>query len=154
MTLTDLYCRMRSTWQSQMPKLLADENPQILTQLLRLAEVKEGVSHSDIERDLAILESRLSKLVAKLLEEGWLRVVPKPKGDRRKRFVQTTPKAASAMRLVEVELASALEVKSPVRSRRKETPVTPGLMDLLSRAEHLANEGDPADEGEELAPEL
>ena len=147
MTLSELYCRMWMTWHSKIPKLLAGEDPRVLIRLLSLAEVKGGVSHSDVEGELVIKESRLSKLVAKLQEEKWLRAVPKPGGDRRMRFIETTSKATRAMRLVEVELASALEVRSPVRSRRKETPVAPGLMDLLSRAEHLANEGEPADEG-------
>ena len=135
MILADLYCRMWSTWHSQIPKLLADEDPQILTRLLRLAEIKGGISHSDLKRDLVMHESRLSKLADKLLKQKWVRAVPKPEGDRRRRFVQTTPKAVSVLRSVEAELASALNVKSAARRGRKQPAIVPGQRSFLTRTE-------------------
>lgn len=135
MTLADLYCRMWSTWQSQIPKLLADENPRVLTHLLRLADIRGGICHADLQSELRLLQSRVSKLMDRLLELKWVRVVPKPGGDRRMRFVQTTPKAVRVMRSVEAELASALNVQSAARPRRKQIAIVPGQMSLLRRTE-------------------
>jgi DNA-binding MarR family transcriptional regulator len=135
MTLSGIHCRMSSTWRSVIPMPLAAEDPQILTRFPCLAEIRGGVSHSDLQRELVMHQSRLSKLVDKLLEEKWLRVVPKPGGDRRMRFVQTTPKAVRVMRLVEDELARALHVESTVRRRRKQPAIVPGQMALLIEAE-------------------
>jgi DNA-binding MarR family transcriptional regulator len=135
MTLSGIHCRMSSTWRSVIPMPLAAEDPQILTRFPCLAEIRGGVSHSDLQRELVMHQSRLSKLVDKLLEEKWLRVVPKPGGDRRMRFVQTTPKAVRVMRSVEAELASALNVQSAARPRRKQIAIVPGQMSLLRRTE-------------------
>lgn len=135
MTLADLFCRMWSTWQTHIPKPLAGENPQVLSHLLRVADIKGGISQKEIQRGLGLHQSRVSKLVDKLLDQKWVQVVPQPVGDRRIRLVRTTPKARNAMRLVEAELSSALNVKSNQRPRRKGHASVPGLMDLLSQPE-------------------
>jgi DNA-binding MarR family transcriptional regulator len=135
MTLADLYCRMWSTWQSEIPKPVADENPQILTHILRIADVKGGISQSELQRELGLNQSRLSKLADKLLEQKWVQIVPKPEGDRRMRFVRTTPKARRAMQSVESALSSTLNIRPAAKTRRKRIAIAPGLMSLLSRAE-------------------
>jgi DNA-binding MarR family transcriptional regulator len=114
---------------------LAAEDPQILTRFLCLADIKGGICHADLQSELRLLQSRVSKLTDRLLELKWVRVVPKPAGDRRMRFVQTTPKAVRVMRLVEDELARALHVESTVRRRRKQPAIVPGQMALLIEAE-------------------
>jgi DNA-binding MarR family transcriptional regulator len=135
MTLTGMHCRMSSTWRSVIRMPLADEDPQILTRFLCLADIKGGVCHTDLKNELGLLQSRVSKLTDRLLELKWLRIVPKPDGDRRMRFVRTTPKATNTMRLVEDELARALHVESTVRRRRKQPAIVPGQMALLIEAE-------------------
>ena len=55
MTLVDLYCRMWSTWQAELPKSLAGENTtQILKQILRIADIKGGISQSELQRVLGL----------------------------------------------------------------------------------------------------
>ena len=135
MTLSGIHCRMSSTWRSVIPMPLAAEDPQILTRFLCLADIKGGICHADLQSELRLLQSRVSKLTDRLLELKWVRVVPKPAGDRRMRFVQTTPKAVRVMRSVEAELASALNVQSAARPRRKQIAIVPGQMSLLRRTE-------------------
>lgn len=122
MTVADLFCRMWSTWQTHIPKPLAGENPQVLSRLLRVADIEGGTSQKEIQRELSLHQSRVSKLVDKLLDQKWVQIVPQPDGDRRIRLVRVTPKARNAMRLVEAELSSALSVKSDQRPRRRWHP--------------------------------
>ena len=135
MTLSGIHCRMSSTWRSVIPMPLAAEDPQILTRFLCLADIKGGICHADLQSELRLLQSRVSKLTDRLLELKWVRVVPKPAGDRRMRFVQTTPKAVRVMRLVEDELARALHVESTVRRRRKQPAIVPGQRSFLTGTE-------------------
>lgn len=131
MTLSGIHCRMSSTWRSVIPMPLAAEDPQILTRFLCLADIKGSICHADLQSELRLLQSRVSKLTDRLLELKWVRVVPKPGGDRRMRFVQTTPKAVRVMRSVEAELASALNVQSAARPRRKQPAIVPGQRSFL-----------------------
>jgi DNA-binding MarR family transcriptional regulator len=130
MTLAGIHCRMSSTWRSVIPMPVAGEDPEILTRFLCLADTKRGICHADLQRELGLLQPRVSRLTDRLLDLKWVRIVPRPDGDRRMRLVQTTPKARGAMRSVEDELAHALNVKSTVRPRRKEVAVHPGQMSL------------------------
>jgi DNA-binding MarR family transcriptional regulator len=135
MTVLDTYCRMWSTWQSTIPKPVADEDPHVLTGILRVADIEGGVSQSELQRALGLNQSRLSKLTDKLLEQQWVQIVPKPGGDRRMRFVRTTSKARRAMRSVESALASTLNIRTTAKTKnQRERVVIPrGQMSLLSR---------------------
>jgi DNA-binding MarR family transcriptional regulator len=135
MKFVDLFSRMWSTWQSQIPKPFADENPQILIQLLRIADIKGGISQSELQSALGVNQPRLSKLADKLLEHQWIQIVPKPEGDRRMRFVRTTSKARRAMQLVEAALFTTLDVRPAAPARRRGIAIMPGQMSISSLME-------------------
>jgi hypothetical protein len=103
---TALFCAMREAWDSVIPKTLAEQNPSLLMEYLRLASQKGGVSRSELQAELGLSQSNGSKLARKLLDEGWLKSFPDPEGDGRREFLQATAAALTIAKNLEIRLQS------------------------------------------------
>jgi hypothetical protein len=71
---------MWTAWRNAVGKVLAVENPTVLSDFLRLASGTTGISRSELQRELGLKQPRTSKLSTKLMSENWLQTVPRLKG--------------------------------------------------------------------------
>jgi DNA-binding MarR family transcriptional regulator len=88
------FSMMVDSWKATLPAQLRDENPGILLQLLSLGD--DGISQQDLVARIAITQSGLSKLIAKLRALGLI-TEQAPSRDRRWRLYRSTGKAAKLL---------------------------------------------------------
>lgn len=113
----NVFVTMWSRWWSRVPASLAREDPGMLTHLLELGLRPGGISQSDVQRELGINQPRLSKLMRKLLDEGWIRV-KKSESDSRVKLMTTTATAKDRVAKIKVDLAASL----PANAREQVPP--------------------------------
>ena len=86
---TTLFQQMWLEWKSALPETLLNESPITLIRLLELGGNGSGLSQSVAQRELGIKQSRLSKLMGKLLDHGWI-TVARSTDDARPTPMETT----------------------------------------------------------------
>jgi predicted transcriptional regulator len=137
MTATNRYCEMWTEWKRAVPERLAAEDPRILSRYLTHASRASGVSRSDLERELELKQPRVSKLSTKLLNEQWIEIVEKPKGDGRVELIRTTSLARTIMGNLEDSLSNL----SPPPIVRPVRPASGGLQIPKNAIGSLLNSG-------------
>jgi DNA-binding MarR family transcriptional regulator len=111
----DLFVAMSSKWKSRVPAILASQEPSLLARLLNASSVAKGIAQSELRRELGINQPRLSKLMQKLVEAGWIEV-KRSKADSREQLATATAAGRSAMANLKSDLAAL------VRAPRAEKP--------------------------------
>jgi DNA-binding MarR family transcriptional regulator len=106
----DLFVSMWSTWLSRIPSGLSRQEPTVLTRLLALGLREQGISQSDLRRELGMNQPRLSKLMQKLLGAGWIRIRTS-KTDSRVKLMTTTAAARDRIAVLKADLAALLPAK-------------------------------------------
>jgi DNA-binding MarR family transcriptional regulator len=131
-TGTSLFLKMWSAWRSKLPNRLANQDPDKLIRLLELGSKNSGVSQSVAAQELGFSQSHLSKLMKKLLQEGWIKV-EKSKTDGRLTPMKTTQRAEEWLSSLQERLTGLHESSGPgaTRRRRKESAPKPQLYSLL-----------------------
>jgi len=125
---TALFLKMWVEWRSKIPKRLANEDPDMLIRLLELGGKDSGVLQSEAKRELGVNQPRLSKLMKKLLLEGWIKI-EKSKVDGRRRPMKTTRKAEEYLSSLKEGLTGLQASSGPRagRGRQKESETKPEL---------------------------
>lgn len=110
----NLFREMWSTWEDAIPQKLSRGDPRVLLQILEMSATAKGISHVELQSELGINQSRLSKLTTKLRKAGWVKVSTPP-NDRRKALVKTSAagKALLADLHKKMEAAGAAPSASP-----------------------------------------
>jgi DNA-binding MarR family transcriptional regulator len=130
---TTTFLTMWSGWVEVMPKSLVGEDPVLLLRLLDLADVRAGISQSDIRSSLKISQSRLSKLTSKLIMHKWLEEVRPQVPDRRFLFVRAGRRGKDAVLALETHLSTLLPTaRKSAKPRKLQAPNALGnLLDKL-----------------------
>lgn len=110
--------RRWSKWWSGVPNSLKRQESSVVALLLTLGLRKGGISQSDLQQGLGISQSRLSKLVKKLVKAGWIQL-KRSEVDSRKQLTTTTAAGRDAMAKLKSDLAA------PLRASRAEPAPTP-----------------------------
>ena len=98
----DLFVVMARQWRLVIPIEIANKDPGLLIRLFELGQRADGISQTDLVRELGLNESHLSKLTGKLLKLKLISVTM-PTADRRFRLLKTTAKAQ--LLLADLEMA-------------------------------------------------
>jgi DNA-binding MarR family transcriptional regulator len=106
----DEVVRIWSTWWSRAPTALARQEPSMVARLLNLGLRKEGISQSDLRRELGMNQPRLSKLMKKLVRTGWIRI-RRSKTDNRVKLMTTTAPARDRIATMKSDLAAVLRAE-------------------------------------------
>jgi len=93
-------------WNYWVPVVLSEEDPVLLLRFLEHADVRHGISQNQLQEKLGLLQSRLSKLTAKLRVEGWVEDLRQDGEDRRVRRIRTARKGREAVKVLEYKLSS------------------------------------------------
>jgi DNA-binding MarR family transcriptional regulator len=129
---TNLFLRIWLKWRSELPPALVKEDPRLLIRLLQLGSLDAGVSQSGVQRELAVNQPRLSKLMRKLIREEWISV-EKSETDGRLATMRTTQAAQDWLATLEegfTESLAASELGS-ARSHKKSRSPKPETYSLL-----------------------
>jgi DNA-binding MarR family transcriptional regulator len=124
----DAFVRIWSEWWSGVPAVLARQEPSVVARLLNLGLREEGISQSDLQRELGMNQPRLSKLMKKLVRAGWIRV-KRSKTDSRVKLMTTTAAARDRIAVLKADLAALLAAKgaeqapAPLRKSRPSSSV-------------------------------
>jgi len=103
----DLYLAMSAAWCSRVPVSLAHEAPIVLARIIDLGLRKDGVSQSELQQELGINQSRMSKLTKKLVDEKWLHVNQSKTGSGKK-FMATTAAARDLIASLKADMNALL----------------------------------------------
>jgi DNA-binding MarR family transcriptional regulator len=100
------FAAISSAWRDSLPRTLERESPAEILQLLAIVELANGISQADLRRKLDTNQSRLSKLLAKLINS---RLVEQTidRGDRRLQFLRSTTRGQNRLRMFEPDLSEA-----------------------------------------------
>ena len=109
------FVRIWSAWWSGVPAVLARQEPSVVARLLNLGLLEEGISQSDLRRELGVNQPRLSKLMKKLVRAGWIRV-RRPKTDSRLKLMTTTAAGREKIMGLKADLAALLPEKEAVQA--------------------------------------
>jgi hypothetical protein len=131
--LINLFCSFQKAWDRAVPKSLIKENPVTIVTFVRLATKAGGVSQRELQEQLGLLQSAASKLTKTLFDEGWIKKLPNPNGDKRSELVFTTSTGRSAIVTLERCLRSTIPPASP-RSARRRPKLPLSFVPLLSPA--------------------
>jgi hypothetical protein len=115
MPRTRLFLEMSTEWNYWVPMVLSEEDPVLLLRLLEYADVRHGISQTQLQEKLGLLQSRLSKLTAKLRVEVWVEDLRQEGEDGRVRRIRTARKGREAVKALEGKLSSLSP--RPVRRR-------------------------------------
>src|ERR1035437_1948767 len=132
-TGTTLFVQMWLEWKSKLPNRLANEGPDELIRLVELGAHDSGVSQSVARIELGVNQPRMSKLMKKLLREGWIKA-EKSKTDARSTPMKTTQKAEKWLSSLGERLTGLQASSGTVatRHRRKKPAPKPDMYSLLT----------------------
>ena len=122
---TETFVQMWLKWRSALPATLVREDPLILIRLSQLCQRGEGVSQSELKRELGINQPRLSKLMKKLEREQWI-TIRGSEADERLRLMTTTTMARDRMASLEADLRALLSAKSAIQKPQKGKQIQEG----------------------------
>lgn len=110
----DRFAAMNSEWRSAIPAKLRKEDPTLLIELLKLGWDDGGVSQTNLRKHLHINQPRLSKLIQKLEDVGWVTLARSEK-DGRVALVTATRDAKNRLESLNKELVATTASKKAVR---------------------------------------
>jgi hypothetical protein len=139
--LINLFCSFQKAWDRAVPESLIKENPVTIVTFVRLATKTGGVGQSELREQLGLLQSAASKLTKTLFEEGWIKKLPNPNGDKRSELVLTTSTGRNAVATLERCLRSTIPPASP-RSAGRRPKLPLNYISLLSPAPENAAQDD------------
>jgi DNA-binding MarR family transcriptional regulator len=121
----DLFVAMSSKWKSRVPAILASQEPSLLARLLNASSGAKGIAQSELRQKLRINQPRLSKLMQKLVEAGWIEV-KRSKADSREQLATATAAGRDAMANLKSDLAALVRASGaePTPSQRTKPSVT------------------------------
>jgi len=129
---TDLLLKLWSKWNSAMPRSLRRVKPEILIRLLTFEIPEEGISLTDLRRELGLNQPHISKLTKKLVKVGWVRVKASA-SDGRVVLLTMTVLGREVLTKVEESLKTSLRMvfsskpaKSAGGTRRRKPRPAPG----------------------------
>jgi hypothetical protein len=124
----DLYLAMSAAWWSRVPVALVHEPPAVLARILDLGLRAEGISQSDLQQELGINQSRMSKLTKKLVDENLLSVNQSSNGSNGRKSMTATVAARKLIASLRVDMEALVPAKraGPVSSRQPK-PFRPGI---------------------------
>jgi DNA-binding MarR family transcriptional regulator len=93
-------------WRAGLPTSLGREPPSTLLQLLAIVEIADGISQADLQRKIGMNQSRLSKLITKLIAA---RLVSETYDyhDRRLQLLKLTVRGSDRLRFLDPKLTGA-----------------------------------------------
>jgi DNA-binding MarR family transcriptional regulator len=97
------FVAMHDSWRSHYAGVLNREDPGTILQLYAVLELANGISQTQLQQKVKVKQSRLSKLLAKLIAGGEIRVEADPY-DSRLRILRLTDLGRSLFELFEPSL--------------------------------------------------
>jgi len=91
---------MSSRWRAGLPPALRREDPATLLGLLAIVELADGISQANLQRKVLINQSRLSKLLSKLIKADLLDETS-DYYDRRTQLLRSTESGTGLLRFLE-----------------------------------------------------
>ena len=115
----EVFIGMLEAWEAVVPEALLGLNPRIVLTILRLSSEPGGISQSQLQRQLGMNQSYLSKLMHRLeVTAHWIEIKSPPNGGRRC-LSSTTGLGKEALASLEIKLR-ALTARAP--SPRRTSP--------------------------------
>ncbi len=101
---TSLLLGLLSKWRAGVPDSLSTEDPLVLLRVLDCVDATDGISQADLNWKLGLNQSRLSKLLKKMIREGWLEQAH-DHYDRRLQMLRSTSSGREVLYFLESNLS-------------------------------------------------
>lgn len=102
-----LFLKILTTWTARLALAFKDEDPLLLLRLLDTVDEADGISQSALAKKLGVKQSRLSKLVKKLIAEDYVRAT-EVREDRRMQVLRSTACGNGVLYHLELVLSERL----------------------------------------------